>query len=246
MPPKSALPHPRADASTPAALMPAVSQEGARVSNASFPVRNLNSLEIPPDKFGCSFLLCGSTRSGKTTMLNYLFDRFFKKYVSVLMSNSLNSDAYKMLVKNCVTSDLYHPEILKDMYRINHETSNHYKFLVILDDLTHVKNDKEYMRLLTIYRNSRMSGIISAQGISMFNKTARGNINFVLLGRLNSDAEIEKIVKEYLVSYFPKNINMAEKITLYRQLTNDHHFFVIDQVNGDFFRTKLTESQLLA
>lgn len=206
----------------------------------------MNTLDIPPDKFGCSFLLCGSTRSGKTTMLNYLFDRFFKKYISVLMSNSLNSDAYKMLVKNCVSSDLYHPEILKDMYRINHETSNHYKFLVILDDLTHVKNDKEYMRLLTIYRNSRMSGIISAQGISMFNKTARGNINFVLLGRLNSDAEIEKIVKEYLVSYFPKNINMAEKITLYRELTNDHHFFVIDQVNGDFFRTKLTESQLLA
>jgi len=210
------------------------------------PFRNMNSLEIPPDKFGCSFLLCGSTRSGKTTMLNYLYDRFFKKYISVLMSNSLNSDAYKLLKKNCVTSDLYHPEILKDMYLINHETDNHYKFMVVLDDLTHIKNDKEYLRLLTIYRNSRMSGIISAQGISMFNKTARGNINFICLGRLNSDSEVEKIVMEYLRSYLPTHANIAEKITLYRQLTHDHHFIIIDQVSGDIFRTKLSDAQVLA
>ena len=210
------------------------------------PFRNMNSLEIPPDKFGCSFLLCGSTRSGKTTMLNYLYDRFFKNYISVLMSNSLNSDAYKLLKKNCVTSDLYHPEILKDMYKINHETSNHYKFMIILDDLTHIKNDKEYLRLLTIYRNSRMSGIISAQGVSMFNKTARGNINFICLGRLNSDSEIEKIVMEYLRSYLPTHANISEKITLYRQLTHDHHFIIIDQVNGDIFRTRLNDSQVLA
>ena len=101
------------------------------------------------------------------------------------------------------------------------------------------------MRLLTIYRNSRISCIVSAQGISMFNKTARGNINFVFLGRLNSDAEVEKVIKEYLLSYFPKSMNMAEKISLYRELTDAHWFFVIDQVNGDFFRTKLREEQML-
>lgn len=210
------------------------------------PFRNMNYLEIPPDKFGCSFLLCGSTRSGKTTMLNYLYSRFFKSYISVLMSNSLNSDAYKLLKKTCITSDLYHPEILKAMYQINHGTENYYKFMLILDDLTHIKNDKEYLRLLTIYRNSRMSGIISAQGISMFQKTARGNINFICLGRLNSDSEVEKIVMEYLRSYLPTHANISEKITLYRQLTHDHHFIIIDQVNGDIYRTKLMEGQILA
>jgi len=79
----------------------------------------------------------------------------------------------------------------------------------------------------------------------MFNKTARGNINYVFLGRLNSDAEVEKVVKEYLLSYFPRDINMTDKIHLYRELTNDHWFFVIDQVNGDVFRTKLREEQML-
>jgi hypothetical protein len=210
------------------------------------PIKNVEMLQFPGDKFGCSFLLCASTRAGKTTMLNHIFAKYFKKHIGVVMSNSLNSDAYDYVKKSVVAlSDLYHPEVLKDMYQINHATSNHYKFCVILDDLTNVKNDKEYLRLLTIYRNSRISCVVSAQGISMFNKTARGNINFVFLGRLNSDAEVEKVVKEYLISYFPRDINLSEKIALYRHLTDAHWFLVIDQVNGDVFRTKLREEQLL-
>lgn len=242
------MPPPKADEkptpAQPTTLMPRPIHNMAIES--AIPFRNANSLEIPPDKFGCTFLLCGSTRSGKTTMLNYLYSRFFKQYISVLMSNSLNSDAYKLLKKTCVLSDLYHPEILKSLYKINHSTENFYKFMLILDDLTHIKNDKEYLRLLTIYRNSRMSGIISSQGISMFNKTARGNINYICLGRLNSDSEIEKIVLEYLRSYLPTHANISEKITLYRHLTQDHHFIIIDQVNGDIWRTKLNDSQVLA
>ena len=208
-------------------------------------VKNIECLQVPDNKFGFSILLCGSTRSGKTTMMNFLYNRHFRKHITSVMSNSLNSDAYDYIKKYCVLSDLYHPEMLKDMYAINHSTENHYEFCVILDDLTHVKNDKEYLRLLTIYRNSRISCIVSSQGISMFQKTARGNINFVILGRLNSDAEVEKVVKEYCISYFPRDINIAEKIAMYRQLTDDHWFLVLDQVNGDFFRTKLRPEQML-
>lgn len=208
------------------------------------PIRNLDTLKVPDSKFGFSILLCGSTRSGKTTMMNFLYDRHFKYHITTVMSNSLNSDAYDYIKHKCILSDLYHPELLKEMYTINHQTDNHYEFCLILDDLTHVKNDKEYLRLLTIYRNSRISCIVSAQGISMFQKTARGNINFVILGRLNSDAEVEKVVKEYCLSYFPKDMNMVQKISLYRELTNEHWFLVLDQVNGEFFRTKLRPEQL--
>jgi hypothetical protein len=200
---------------------------------------------VPDGKFGFSILLCASTRAGKTSMLNHLYSKYFRKHITTVMSNSLNSDAYDYVKRYCILSDLYHPELLKDMYHINHATENHYQFCVILDDLTNVKNDKEYLRLLCIYRNSRLSCIVSAQGISLFNKTARGNINYVFLGRLNSDAEVEKVVKEYLLSYYPKNLNIAEKITKYRQETEDHWFYVIDQVNGDIFKTKLRPEQML-
>lgn len=211
----------------------------------NFPVKNVEMLNVPDDRFGFSILLCASTRAGKTTMMNHLYNKYFSKMITTVMSNSLQSDAYDLIKHKCILSDLYHPEMLKAMYQINHATQNHYKFCVILDDLTHVKNDKEYLRLLTIYRNSRINCIISSQGISMFNKTARGNINFVFLGRMNSDAEIEKVIKEYLISYFPKNMNMSEKISLYREATDGHYFFVIDQVGGDFFLTKLRAEQLL-
>jgi GTPase SAR1 family protein len=214
-------------------------------NNTMIPLVNIDELEVPDGKFGFSILLCGSTRSGKTSMMNYLYDSHFKKHITTIMSNSLQSDAYDHVKRFCILSDLYHGEMLKEMYQINHATENHYQFCIILDDLSHVKNDKEYLRLLTIYRNSRISCIVCAQGISMFNKTARGNINFVILGRLNSDAEVEKVVREYCLSYFPRNMNMVEKITYYRKLTDDHFFLVLDQVNGKFFRTKLRPEQLL-
>lgn len=216
----------------------------ALVGIHGIPIKNIEDLQVPDGKFGFSILLCGSTRSGKTTMMNFLYQKHFKKHITTVMSNSLNSDAYDFIKQSAILSDLYHPEMLKEMYQINHATENHYQFCIILDDLTHVKNDKEYLRLLTIYRNSRISCIVCAQGISMFQKTARGNINFVILGRLNSDAEVEKVVKEYCISYFPRDINLAEKIAMYRELTDDHWFLVLDQVNGDFFRTKLRPEQM--
>lgn len=79
----------------------------------------------------------------------------------------------------------------------------------------------------------------------MMDRTARGNINFVCLGRLNSDTAIEQNIKEYLLSYFPRNINLVEKIALYRQMTEGHHWFIIDNINGLIFRTKLVGDQVM-
>lgn len=98
---------------------------------------------------------------------------------------------------------------------------------------------------MTIYRNSRISCIVAAQNLVMMDKTARGNINVVCMGRLNSDTAIEQIVKEYLLSYFPRHYNMVEKITLYRQLTENHFFLILDNINGILFRTKLVGDQVM-
>jgi hypothetical protein len=207
-------------------------------------LRNINTLELPDDKFGCSIVMIGSTRSGKTTILNYLYKNYFQPYISVLFSNSLNSGSYKMIQKTAVSSDMYHPEIVKDMYMINHKTKNHYKFLAIIDDITDHKGSNETLKLFTIYRNSRISTVLCAQATTMMNKTTRANINFVFLGRLNNDSEIEAVIKSYLISFFPTRLYMAEKISLYRQLTEDYTWIVIDMVGGDIFRTKLQPQQV--
>lgn len=215
------------------------------ICGLDIPVLNIGSLELPDPKFGCSFIVVGSTRSGKTTMLNYLFKKHFMNHISVLMSNSLQSDAYSFLKSNCISSDFYHPEVLKDMYKINHETKNHYEFMVVIDDIPDKRNDQEIKRLMTIYRNSRISCFVCAQGLTMMDKLSRGNINFVFLGRMNSSEEIERNIKSFLQGHFPTTMKMSEKIKLYRQLTEHHQWMVLDQINNFFFITRLAEGQLI-
>lgn len=216
-----------------------------KIAGISIPVLNIGALEIPHGKFGCSILCLGSTRSGKTTLLNYLFNKHFKDYISVLMSNSLNSDAYDFIKKQVVTSDHYHTQVLKDMYHINHESKNHYPFMVIIDDVPDKRGDPELKRLMSIYRNSRISCFVCIQGATMIDKTARGNINFILLGRMNSSEEVERNIKSYLMGHFPSTLKMADKIRLYRELTSNHQWIVLDQITNTIFLTKLTESQLI-
>ena len=215
------------------------------VCGINLPILNLASLELPDPKFGCSFIMCGSTRSGKTTLLNYLYKRHFKDHISVLMSNSLNSDAYDMLKKHCVTSDFYFPEILKDMYKINHETKNNYEFLAIIDDVPDKREDAEMKRLMTIYRNSRISSIVCAQIATMVNKQARSNINYILLGRMNSSSEVERNIKEYLQGHLPTSWKMTLKIQWYKQATEHYQWIVLDNINGLMFMTKLQPSQII-
>ena len=216
------------------------------VAGLTLPVLNAGALELPDPKFGCSLLFLGSTRSGKTTLVNYFFKRHFQDHISVLMSNSLNSDAYDYLKKKCVASDFYFPEILKDMYKINHETKNNYEFMAVIDDVPDKREDPEMKRLLTIYRNSRISCMISAQVATMMNKMARSNINYVFLGRMNSSSEIEKNVKDYLQGHLPTNWKMTQKIQWYKQTCENYTWIVLDQINGLLFLTRLLPHQIIA
>lgn len=215
------------------------------VAGLKIPVLNAGSIELPDPKFGCSFIMCGSTRSGKTTMLNYLFKKHFQDHISVLMSNSLQSDAYDFLKKKCLTSDFYFPELLKEMYKINHGTKNEYQFLAIIDDVPDKREDVEMKRLMTIYRNSRISCFVCVQGATIVNKLARSNINWVMLGRMNSSSEIERNVKEYLQGHLPSKMKMTEKIQLYKKLTENYQWIVLDNINGNMFLTRLLPNQLI-
>jgi len=215
-----------------------------KVAGLDIPVLNIGSIELPDPKFGVSFVLCGSTRSGKTTILNYLYKKFFENHICFLMSNSLQSDAYKMLKKDCVASDFYFPEILKECYKINHATKNHYEFMAIIDDVPDKREDNEMKRLMTIYRNSRISCIVCAQTATMISKMARSNINWVFLGRMNSSSEVERNIKDYLQGHLPSSWKMVEKIQWYKRVTENYQWIVLDHINGNLFLTKLQPSQI--
>lgn len=189
-----------------------------------------------PKNGGVSLCFLGSTRSGKTTFLKEVVNDYFKKHLKIIMSNSIHNPIYDSM-KDVVKCPLYIPKLVKDGYDINKHTDNHYNFLYILDDVVTAKFDRELLKLLAIYRNSALSCIMSIQSPVLLNSATRGNLNYVFLGRMNSEEQIEKTIKMYLSSYLDGK--MTDKIREYKKLTENHYWIVIDNLTGEIYRTKI-------
>jgi hypothetical protein len=71
------------------------------------------------------------------------------------------------------------------------------------------------------------------------NSVGRTNINHIFLFKLNSDEQIEKAIKCYLQSYFPSKLKMVDKIKKYKELTDQHHFIYINNIDSKIIRTKI-------
>jgi hypothetical protein len=204
-----------------------------------FERRSLDSLELPENK-AMSFCCIGSTRSGKTYALNYIWNKIFKKHITVLMTLSGHADIYKGYKNTAVISDGFHKELIEEPMKINKDTNNNYNFCLIFDDLAmEGKISNSMTKLLTIGRNSGMSAIISGQKMTMLSSTGRTNINFVLCFKQNTETAIEDTIKTFLRSYFPRGMKMSEMISMYKDITQDHNFFCIDTLNDRCFISKI-------
>jgi len=198
--------------------------------------KKMDTIEVPEN--GCfSFGLIGSTRSGKSCMMLYLWETYFKEHICLMSTGSAQADIYKPLKKTTAIAPAFYPEILKESMTLNQKTNNKYKFLHIIDDMLDGKNSKSLAKLLCIGRNNGQSTIICGQDLTIINAVGRTNLNFVCLFRLNSLMSVEKVVKNYLRHVLPGNLD--EQIKTYVRLTNDHHFFLVDFLANEVFLSKL-------
>lgn len=198
-------------------------------------------IEKPPvESGGCSILLLGSGRSGKTTALKYILDKYFEKHVGVLFSQSAKAEAYKnMKYPLLPLSSAFIPELMNDAYHINRQTKNHYPFLFVLDDTPLVKNDKELLKMLTIYRNSGISGIIGIQSPTLLNPTCRSNFTIVCLFHNNTTEQTEQVIKGWLRGYFPKGWSYEDKIAWFQENTKNNYMIMINNWEGSITRCKI-------
>jgi hypothetical protein len=210
------------------------------IINKKIPTKDF-FLEFPPkESGGGSLLAIGSTRCGKTTALKHILEKYFSKHFGILFSESSHSPAYKdMKYNNLPMSSVFIPDLINSAYRINKEIKNHYDFLFVLDDVPLMKNDKQLLKMLTIYRNSAISGIVCIQSPTLLNPTCRSNFNIVLLFHQNTTAQIEAVIKCYLRGVFPDSLSYENKIAIYKELTKDHHMIVINNYTGEIFRSKV-------
>lgn len=185
---------------------------------------------------GVSILMIGSTRSGKTTILKHLVNKYFEKHLGVLMSPNIHAPVYEGF--KMPTSPEYLPSVINECYKINKETKNHYPFLVVLDDVVNKKFDRELLKLFTVHRNAGVSAIQCIQSPILLNSAMRGNINIVMLGYMNSDESVEKVVRMFCYASIAGH-NIEAKIHEYKRLTSDHHWLLLNNLTGEFFRFKL-------
>lgn len=194
-------------------------------------------LDLPDlETGGMSVVMIGSTRSGKTTILKHLVNKYFEKHIGVLMSPNIHAPVYEGF--KMPESAEYLPCVIEEMYKINKDTKNHYPFLVVLDDIVTRKFDKALLKLFTVHRNAGISAIQCIQSPILLNSAMRGNLNVILLGFMNSDESCEKVIRMFCYASIPGK-NIEAKIHEYKRLTADHYWLCVNHLTGELYRFKL-------
>jgi hypothetical protein len=196
-----------------------------------------------PSNGAVSWVLCGASRSGKSTFMKYLLKKHYKKHITAMMTLSSAAEIYKDISKKVIVATDYQPPIIEDMYKLNSKCGNKYPFLVVTDDLVGnaIKNDLQMVRLLSLYRNSNISCIISAQQATLLNSSGRSNANYMCVFHQNSAGEAKRCVDMYLNAYFPPTWRVAEKVAFFMKTTEDHAFWFIDNIKNTCTLMKLKE-----
>ena len=173
--------------------------------------------------------------------MKHIYGKYFKKHITTMFSMNKHADIYKDLGDKILVSDTFYPELLKEMHEINSHTRNAYPFCVISDDYVDhkIKNDREITRLLTIYRNSGMSSIFSFQNATLMSAAGRNSCNYIVIFKQQTNAQWEHVLKEFLNMWLPTGMKRDARIAYCKAITADHGFFLIDNIMGECYISKL-------
>ena len=198
-----------------------------------------------PTNGGVSFILIGASRSGKSTMMKYLFKTYFKKHITLMFSLNKQAEIYDDLSPKTIVCSEYLPELLEECHQINVKSSNKFPFLIISDDFVggNIKHDEQITRLLTVYRNAACSSIFSFQGRTLLNPVGRQNANYITIFAQQTPQSWLAVCKEFLDLYLPMGMTYESKIKYCQSATRDHQFFFIDNVKGECYLSKLSRKQ---
>lgn len=210
----------------------------------AFPTKRFN-LDIPKN-MGCSWALIGSSKSGKTTLLKHIYNEYYKKYCTIMFSMNAHAEIYKDLDKNVIVCDTFHPSLFAEAHEINTKCNNKFPFLFISDDYVDsaIKSSPEVLRALTIYRNANMTSIFVFQGRTLMNSVGRNQVNYVCVFKQQTPKEWKAVIEEFLSMWLPMGMTMAEMINFCMEATKNHQFFLIDNIVGECYISKLAPSQI--
>lgn len=209
----------------------------------------LEDIDLKLDKnTGNSTAILGSGKQGKTTLMMYLYEKYYepdKDYICTLFSINSHIKAYKKDSKllRCNTFNDTSQKFIKLEKYINSKTKNKYKYLNMFDDVIDMKYTKLFNEMVLTYRNSNLSTIVCLQYVYLLSKMNRANVNNLIIFGSNSHESVIDLIKTFLKPYFNRMGITKEgpQIEFFKYITKDHGFFYIHNAtdNISFHRIKV-------
>lgn len=140
-----------------------------------------------PEITGVTYAILGKSFQGKTTFivgeLNKLTEQQLNQYNAIIFfTESAHALPLKDVAPNVkpkiIMMDRYCPKVLQALKRINDATELLFKFLVIFDDITHLRGSMATKCILTL-RNSNISTALSVQNEKLLNPAQRSSVHNV-------------------------------------------------------------------
>jgi uncharacterized C2H2 Zn-finger protein len=182
----------------------------------------LTHLDLPLDaNTGNTTAILGASKMGKSTLMMYLYRKYYTKHVSILFTESPQIGAYKNDGKLIIGQHFY-PDLVRMAHRLNKGTKNKYPFLFMLDDVVDQKENVVLKKMILVLRNSNISTIISLQDSKLFQKGSRSNVNNLIFFRYGTAEATEPVIRSFLSTKIPGT--MEQKIKFYQDVTADHGF----------------------
>ena len=212
---------------------PIVENENTIVSNLEF---------LYPEGEYMTNLITGSTKSGKTYLLNDIFKQIHKQYdICILFSVNCHIDNYESMRKEgAIIFDKFdgNEKVINMLHHIQKKCNNFLKILVMIDDEIQSKHNMVLKNLMTTFRNSHFTTFVSLQSHIMLNKSSRNNCHRIICLKLNSNEELREFVEKMLYGlievpkkYKSKNDKLDYLCSFYRQHTENYNCFIIDTIN---------------
>jgi hypothetical protein len=185
-------------------------------------------------------------RSGKSTMIKYIYPHLYKEFdIVVFLSNSIHNEIYDF-VKGPKFND-YYPEMISDLMKFNEKTKNFFTICIITDDLVSYtkKNSDEMLQLFVRGRNVKISPILSSQGITLVNNQSRNNLDYCIIGNFPSNEARKIVIQNFISGNVPlpnKQMTKSDKEDYYTQFilhhTKDHSFIILDNIEHKVYKFK--------
>ena len=206
--------------------------ESSRIQYTKF-----NLSIAPKSEGGTTTLIFGSSKSGKTTQMLSILNKYYDntKFITFMICENAQSQIYKKVSKNVIKLDRFDADLINNIHMIQKRTSNKYRFAFILDDIILEKRSDTILKMILTMRNADISTIMLLQSTTLLSKNSRFNINNVIFRRANNMESIEQCLQFFLQGYEPfySIKSMTEKINLYRSITKEYGYLYLDALNDN-------------